>query len=225
MYLNYLSPMKSILISLQKDFKNEWRNFYQVGGLLCFLMGICYLIYFFGDKNQSISEWNLKYWLCYLYLSFFIGSRIFEDDMGRFRYFIHQLLHPLNLLISKIVFVFTLLMLINILLLIFFSIFNPEIQLNWLQWVLMCVMVNIGMSALICFSSLINSHIKNSTLLLTIIILPISFPLIGMAYSSSISLLEGISLFSLGSKIRIVLAIDLMIVSFSLLLYSHLIRT
>lgn len=220
----YLSHVKTILISLFRDFRNEWRSLYQLGGLLSFLIGVCYLIYFFRDKNQNIGGWNLNYWLVYLFLSFFIGSRIFEDDLGRFRLFIHQIIHPLHLFISKIIFVFVLLTTINLLILFFFRLFNPEINVDLLHWLFLCLLFNLGMSTLICFSSLLNSNIKNSTLLLTIIILPLSFPLLGVVYSTSLSLLEGMSLFDLGSKIRLIIAIDFITISFGILLYSHLIR-
>lgn len=216
--------MKTILSCISRDLKNEWRNLYQLGGLFSFLIGVCYLIYFFGEKNHNLIEWNLKYWLVYLFLSFFIGSRIYEEDQGRFKYFLHQLIHPLHLLISKIIFVFLLLTILNLSILFFFWIFNPEVKVNLFNWLMLCILANMGMASLVCFSSLLNSHAKSNTLLLTVIILPISFPLIGMAYSISYSVLEGVELLSLGSKIRLLAGIDLITIAIVIFLYSHITR-
>ncbi|NOT38785.1 MAG: hypothetical protein HOP11_15535 [Saprospiraceae bacterium] len=216
--------MKTILSCISRDFKNEWRNLYQLGGLFSFLIGVCYLIYFFGDKNQSLSEWNLKYWLVYLFLSFFVGSRIYEEDQGRFRIFLHQLVHPGQLLLSKIIFVFFLLTVMNMLILFFFQLFNPEIQVQFFNWLSICMLINVGMATLISFSSLLNSNIRNNTILLTVIILPISFPLIGMAYSTSHSVLEGVSILSVGSKLRLILGIDLITIAIVFFLYPHIAR-
>ncbi|MEP7195819.1 MAG: heme exporter protein CcmB [Saprospiraceae bacterium] len=215
--------MNELLALWRRDLLNEWRNFYQLGGLLAFLSGVCYLIYFFGGKID-LQEWSLLYWLTYLFLSFFIGARVYEDDHTKYRFFFHQLVHPQNLFLSKLIYVFCFLLLINLISLFLFTLFIPVIHVDWMNWMILCLILNIGMSNLICFSSLLNTNIQNSTLFLTILILPLSFPLLGVAYSASIGILEGQSIVSNISKFQLILGIDLITFALAIVLLPQLLR-
>ncbi|MEO6190465.1 MAG: heme exporter protein CcmB [Saprospiraceae bacterium] len=216
--------MREILTLWKRDIKNEWRNFYQLGGLLAFVSGVSYLIYFFSGSPE-IREWNLLYWLTYLFLCFFIGSRTYEEDQTRYRMLIYQLINPFNLFHSKWSFLFIFLTLLNILVLFLFRLFIPTIHVDFLQWILLSILLNLGMSVLIAFSALLNAHARNNTLFLTVLILPLSFPLIGMAFATGLNILEGQSLWSNMSKVQLMLAIDLITCALSFFIVPQLFRT
>lgn len=216
--------MVTTLILLKKEIRNEWRNLYQLGGLLSFLCSVCYLIYFFAGKPDS-NQWNLLYWLSYLFLCFFIGSRVYEDDQTKYRQIINQLVHPINLMISKVIFVFFFLMFINMMILSLFAIFIPSIEVDFVSWLMLCILLNIGMSVLITFTALLNAYARNNTLFLTILILPLSFPLIGMSFSIAKKILEGQRFFAHMNSIQLLGGIDLMILALSLLIVPQIIRS
>lgn len=216
--------MFHLLALLSKEFRNEWRNFYQLGGLLAFLAGECYLIYFFTGKPE-LRQWNLLYWLTYLFLSFFIGSRVYDEDQTRYRVIVHQLVHPINLFLSKVIYVFFLLTTVNVLIWVMFALFIPSVHVALGQWLMMSVLLNLGMSVLIAFSSLLNAYAKNNTLFLTVLILPLSFPLLGMTFQTANSLLEGQQLFGELSKIRLIVGTDLMIIALAFFVIPQIVRS
>lgn len=215
--------MNQWLALWQKDLRNEWRNFYQWGGLLAFLSGVCYLIYFFGGRLLP-KEWNLLYWLCFLFLCFFIGSRVFEEDQSKYRHYLHQLVSPFRLFVSKVALLFVQLLLINGLILFLFILLLKGIQPSIVSWMGLCVVLDFGMSVLICFAALINAYARNNTLLLTVILLPLSFPLIGMSYSLGLNIIEGQEIWSNFTKLQLLIAIDLMAAALAFFILPQLYR-
>ena len=107
--------MKILIALIRKDLLFEWRSLYQISGLLAFLLGVAYLIYFFVG-SPILETWNLLFWLVLLFLSFFIGSRLFEEDAIRYKSYLHQMVSPVQLFLAKVIFSFFLLTVLSVLL-------------------------------------------------------------------------------------------------------------
>ena len=135
--------MKIVLALIRKDLLFEWRSLYQISGLLAFLLGVAYLIYFFVG-SPILETWNLLFWLVLLFLSFFIGSRLFEDDAIKYKYYLHQMVSPIQLFLAKVVFCFILLTGLSILLFCIFIVLIPVTIHFWINWIILFVILNFG---------------------------------------------------------------------------------
>jgi ABC-type transport system involved in cytochrome c biogenesis permease component len=192
-----------------KELHFEWRSLFQLGGLISFLIGVSYLVYFFAGE-LSTRVWNLMYWIIFLFLTFFAASRSYEEDNTRYKIYTYQLSSPLQLFIAKASYLFFILFIFGFLLLVIFNTWLPKQNSFTLAWFVILAFVSLGFSLLTAFTSFIASHGQVKQILMVIISLPLCFPLVGMAFSLSLDVLNGESLDLLLKKFYPLIAIDLL---------------
>ncbi len=197
-----------IILLLRKDFLREFRSFQQLGAVFAFLTGAAYLVYFFSRKDGP-EEWNLLYWIVLLFVSFFSGYRVFEEDLGRYKALSHQLYDPFLLYLVKNIFLFILLNCLALLLFFIFLILMPPGEINYIGWVALLLVFNAAVSIIFSFNSILSSQSSNQSLLFTVLVLPLVFPLFGAGYLTGLSILSGGEIFGEASQIRIIFGITL----------------
>ncbi len=194
---------------LKKELLFEWRSLFQLGGLISFLIGVSYLVYFFAGE-LSARVWNLMYWIIFLFLTFFAASRSYEEDNTRYKIYTYQLSSPIKLFVAKASYLFVIIFLFGFLLVLIFNAWIPRENSFSLSWFFILAIVSLGFSLLTAFTSFIASHGQVKQILMVIISLPLCFPLVGMAFSLSMDVLNGESIRLLVTKFYPLLAIDLM---------------
>jgi len=197
---------------LHKELIFEWRSLFQLGGLIGFLLGVSYLVYFFAG-DLSFRVWNLMYWIIFLFLIFFSASRTFEEDNSRYKIYTYQLSSPLQLFLSKVSYLFVIIFLFGFILNLVFHAWIPKANTFSISWFLIMAIVSLGFSVLTAFTSFIASHGQVKQILMVIISLPLCFPLLGMGYSLSLDVLNGEPLNEITSKFYPLIAIDLLAVA------------
>jgi ABC-type transport system involved in cytochrome c biogenesis permease component len=197
-----------IRLLLRKELLFEWRSLFQLGGLISFLIGVSYLVYFFAGE-LSARVWNLMYWIIFLFLTFFAASRSYEEDNTRYRILTYQLSSPVQLFIAKAIYLLGILFMFGVILMLIFNAWIPRAHSFSLSWFFILAIVCLGFSLLTAFTSFIASHGQVKQILMVIISLPLCFPLIGMAFSLSLDVLNGESAGSIITKFYPLLAIDL----------------
>ncbi|MBK8955490.1 MAG: ABC transporter permease [Saprospiraceae bacterium] len=202
---------------IKKEALAEWRNPYQIGGLMSFLAGVSFLVYFFSGRTDP-KVWNLLYWLVFLFLCFFSAARVYEEDNLKYRIYNHQLYQPMQLFLAKMVYLGFLLFALGMVLLFVYNILLPiPGGADW-KWLPLLVLVSFGFACLTCFTSFIASHGQSRQMLMVVITLPLCFPLMGTAFACSAGILSGQELQMVLSKLYPVIAIDLFAFAFVLFL-------
>ena len=174
---------------IRRDFLFEWRNLYQIGAILGFMLGVSYIFYFYSGEISARS-WSLAYWVSLLFLSFFSGGKIFESDLGECRFYSFQLINPFIHFISKSIFVIIELYIYSIMLwLVFWFLLPFKIQfgIQWLALLFICIST-IGL--IISFASYISMSATGKQILISILSLPIVFPILGMGFVIGMQLIE-----------------------------------
>lgn len=202
---------------LHKEVISEWRNPFQIGGLISFLAGVSFLVYFFSG-NIEPKVWNLLYWLVFLFLSFFSAARVYEEDNIKYRIYNHTLYSPMQLFMAKWIYLALTLVILGMLLLIVYNILLPVDHGLDLSWMLLLVLVSLGFACLTSFTSFIASHGNSRQMLMVVITLPLCFPLLGTAFACSAAILAGTALDVVISKAYPIIAIDLFAFAFVLIL-------
>jgi len=206
-----------IRILIWKDIQREFRSFYQLGAVIAFLSGTSYLVYFFSGK-ESLEEWNLLFWIVYLFVSFFTGYRVFEEELGKYRVLTYQFYHPNVIYIARNIYLFFLLVVLGILLFLIFNLLMPIYVGHWIDWFLLLITFNLGNSIILSFNSFLSSQTANQTLMFAVLVLPLTFPLFGAGFLTSLLLLQGGQIFDAASQLKILMGINL----FSIALVSIL---
>ncbi|MBK9107864.1 MAG: ABC transporter permease [Saprospiraceae bacterium] len=202
---------------LQKEVISEWRNPFQIGGLISFLAGVSFLVYFFSG-NIEPKVWNLLYWLVFLFLSFFSAARVYEEDNIKYRIYNLTLYSPMQLFLAKWIFLTLTLMVLGILLLFVYNILLPIEKGLHLSWLFLLTLVSLGFACLTSFTSFIASHGNSRQMLMVVITLPLCFPLLGTAFACSAAILSGNDLNVILTKSYPIIAIDLFAFAFVLIL-------
>ncbi|MBK7232533.1 MAG: hypothetical protein IPH93_09770 [Saprospiraceae bacterium] len=206
-----------IKVLIWKDIQREFRSFHQLGAVIAFLSGTSYLVYFFSGK-ETFEEWNLLFWIVYLFVSFFTGYRVFEEELVKYRVLTYQLYHPNVIYLARNIYLFLLLVLLGILLFLIFNLLMP-ISVGYLfDWFLLLITFNIGNSIILSFNSFLSSQSVNQTLMFSVLVLPLTFPLFGAGFLTSLLLLQGGHILDSGSQLKIMVGINL----FSIALVSIL---
>ncbi len=212
--------MKILIALIRKDVLFEWRSLYQISGLMAFLLGVAYLIYFFVG-SPILETWNLLFWLVLLFLSFFIGSRLFEEDAIRYKSYLHQMVSPVQLFLAKVIFSFFLLTVLSVLLFSIFLILIPVTIHSWFNWMVLFIILNFGLAVIMTFGAFLAALGQNRTILLTILTLPLSFPSFGLSYSIGLKFLDGNSIKDCISNFQPMLAIDLISLALVIILLPY----
>ncbi|MDQ3142913.1 MAG: hypothetical protein M3Q56_11780 [Bacteroidota bacterium] len=202
----YFRQIKAILI---KEYLFEIRKLFILGGLLAFLVGVSYLIYFFiGQPTLPVR--NLFFWMVFMFLSFFSASRSFEEDAANYKHYVHQMAHPVIFFLSKVVFLFSSLLILSFILMGIFHVFVPTAEsLNW-RWLPLMLTSCLGISLINGFSSLVSSEGHSKHILFIVISLPLVFPILGISYSISLKILEHTPNANLFSMFYPLISIDLL---------------
>jgi len=202
---------------LYKEWLSEWRNPYQIGGLISFLSGVSFLVYFFSGR-PSLQIWNFMYWLIYLFLSLFAATRVYEDDQSKYRIYNHTLYNPLHLFFAKVAYLTLLLWVLGLFLCLVLNVLAP-LQNGWsLWWIPILGCISLGFGTLSSFTSFLASHAASKQMLMIVITLPLCFPLLGLSYAVSREFLSIAPFEQILWKSLPLIAVDLFVLAFAMFL-------
>ncbi len=219
---------KEVKVLVRKEILLEWRERYALNGLLLYIVStvmVCYLS--FGLKTGSLNPitWNTLFWIILLFTGINAVAKSFiQERQGRFLYY-YILASPQSVIISKIIYNAILMLLIAFIGLAVYSIVlgNP-VQDN-LLFVLNLFLGSIGFSSTLTLVSGIASKAQNSSTLMAILSFPIILPMLLMLIKISKNAMDGLDWASSYDELISLLAINLIVLVLSYLLFPYLWRT
>lgn len=215
---------REIWFLLKKEVLLEWRTRYAIGGILLYVLSSVFIVYLAFNRPEP-AVWNLLYWIIFLFASVNAIVKGFQQESGKRQLFYYSLANPIAIILSKTIYHILLLGLISVLLYGAFSLVagNPvQVQGTFLLAILLG---SIGFSINLTFVSAIAAKANNSATMMAILsfplIIPILMTLINLASASLIVIPVELDL---QSDILILVAIDLLLLAFSLILFPFLWR-
>ena len=223
------SGLKLFITILQKDIKSEIRQVNDIFSIILF--GVISIFIFSSSYNtinlgsmMPIEIFVIQIWLIIFFTLIFIMIKLFvqEKEKGTLDGLTTSPVSNTILLISKVVFCFILLSLIELILLLFsFFISVPSVQVLNINEFLCYIMIGIVLPTLdisICGTlvSALSMYSKNKSFVLPLLLFPIILPITSPIILLNIRLLEG-------ELISMVVIEILFIVAHAILMFSILV--
>ncbi|MCU0444126.1 MAG: heme exporter protein CcmB [Microscillaceae bacterium] len=219
--------LKEIFILFKKEVLLEWRERYALNGLILYIIStvfICYLSFQLRQNQLSPLTWNTLFWIILLFAAVnTIAKSFMQERSGRFLYY-YTLVSPEAVILAKIFYNSALMLVVGVLGLGVYSLVmgNP-VQDNTL-FLLNIILGSIGFSTTLTMVSSIAAKAHNNSTLMAILSFPAIIPMLLMLIRISKNALDGLDWSASYDEMFTLLAINLIVLMVSYLLFPYLWR-
>ncbi|KKL68755.1 hypothetical protein LCGC14_2121830 [marine sediment metagenome] len=236
--ISFKLRLKLFSTILKKDIKSEVRQINDLFSILLFGVISIFIFssaYNYGTQiqNMPVGIFVIENWLIIFFILIFIMTKLFvqEKESGTLGGLITSPVSASTILLSKIVFCFILLILIEVIIfLVSFFFSAPLIQNLSFQQILIYIIIGVILPTIdlsICGSlvSAFSMYVKNKSFVLPILLFPLILPIITPIISLNINLFEGNSINTLYYEFifiiaHITLMISILVIISQTLLYN-----
>ena len=208
---------------LWRDWILEWRTRYALSGIVLYVLATIVLVYSaLIDIQPKI--WNAIFWVIILFAAISAIVKSFVQESQSRQLYYYNLVHPLALLLAKIIYNTTLLFILSLLSWAALSLLTGNPVKETGLFVLAIFLGSMGLSIAFTFVSAISAKAQNSATLMAILGFPVIIPILLTLVKIGANALRLIRDTSISSDILILVAINLVLLSVALLLYPFLWR-
>lgn len=169
--------MKDIGRLLLKDFKVEFRDAYSISSVLLYVITSTYIIYK-AFQQVTLQAWNVLFWIIFLFAALNALVRSFSKENREQYLYMYSLVHPVSIIISKIIFNTLILSVVSCLLVLTMSLFiyNPIQEIS--SFVLAIILGAFGVSTCFTFVASVASTGGDNSTMMAILALPLIIPIL-----------------------------------------------
>jgi heme exporter protein B len=212
---------KELTALLKKEFLLEFRLKHTIGGVFLYVFATIYIIYISFVKIQP-NVWNTLFWIISLFVSINTVLKSFSQENSSRQLYYYQLVNPLAVITSKILYNIILIFLINLLTFIVFSLLGGA-PVKDIGMFLMCILLgSIGFSITFTFITAIASKANNSSTLLAVMSFPIVIPILITLIKRSLGALRLVNDTAVLRDWTILISIDCLLFALCLILFPYL---
>ena len=219
---------KEIWILLKKEIILEWRLKYAFNGILLYIVStifVCYMSFNLQKGQLSPLTWNALFWIILLFTATnAIAKSFVQENEGRQLYY-YTLVSPEAIILSKIIYNTLLMWLMSLLGYVIYSIvLNNPIQ-DQLLFCINILLGGMGFATTLSMISAIASKSNNSSTLMAVLGFPVVLPLLLLLIKISKNAIDGLALSVSYDEISTLLAINVIVIAVSYLLFPYLWRS
>jgi len=219
---------KEIKALVAKEFLLEWRQRYALSGLVLYVVStvfICYLSFNLKRGVLNPITWNTLFWIILLFTAINgISNGFNQERAGRF-YFYYTLASPESIIVSKIIYHAILMLGISFTALGFYIMVmgNPVQDLG--LFMATVALGALGFSSTLTMIAAIASKAQNSGTLMAVLGFPVMLPMLLMLIKTSKNALDGIARSASYQELLTILAINMIVLACSYILFPYLWRS
>lgn len=220
--------MQELRTLIGKEITLEWRQRYALNGMLLYIVStvfVCYLSFKLKSNQLTPITWNTLFWIIILFTAVNAISKSFtQERAGRLLYY-YTIASPQGIILSKIIYNSGLILVLS---LTGFGVYafvmgNPVGDL-WMYLVTI-FLSSIGFASSLTMVAGIASKAENNGALMAILSFPVITPMLLMVMKLAKNALDGLDRGSSSEEVMILLALDAIVVSLSLILFPYLWRS
>ena len=210
-------------ILIKKEFMLEWRQKYALGGIVLYVFSTVFIVYL-SFIQVGPKAWNTLFWIIILFISVNAITKSFIQENGSRELYYYTIANPLAIILSKIIYNCGLLFMLSVLSYSIFSLVVGNPVKNAYEFWIALFLSSIGFSIAFTFISAIASKASNSSTLMAILAFPVIIPILMTLLKLSANALGLIQDTSVWKDISILLAIDLILLALTFVLFPYLWR-
>ena len=206
---------------IQKEIILEWRSKYALNGILLYVVSTIFVC-FLSFKQINPITWNALFWIIMLFASVnAIAKSFIQENKARQLYY-YSIASAKAVILSKIIYnIFLMLLLSTIAIVFYMLVFHNPIG-DPVFYLLAVLIGSISFATVFTMISGIASKASNSGALMAILSFPVIIPLLMVLIKFSKNAMDGLDRSVSLNEIGVLAAINLIVVTVSLLLFPFL---
>lgn len=220
--------IKEVTSLVRKDFLLEWRQKYAFNGMLLYVgstVFVCYLSFSLRSGELQIPAWNALFWIILLFTSVnAIAKSFMQENRGRLLYY-YALVSPQGIILAKIVYNTLLMLVLALTCYLFYAVVIGNPVQDKLMFLVTIFLGAVGFSTSLTMISSIAAKASNSSTLMAVLSFPVIIPMLLMLMKMSKNAIDGLDRSVSGDELATLLAINLIVVSVSYILFPYLWRS
>ena len=214
--------MQQILFLIDKEIKLEWKQKYAFNGILLYVGATVFICYLSFREIVDVPVWNALFWIIQLFAGVnAIAKSFLQESRGRALYY-YIIADPRDVIISKIIYNFMLMMLLSVINFLFYSVLIGNPVENIPMFFFTLVLGSMGLSSVLSMVSAIASKAGHSAALMPILSFPVLLPLLMTTIRLSKNSIDGLDWAVNQQFVIILLSLNILIIAMGYLLFPYL---
>lgn len=216
-----MSLFGQVKFLIQKEIILEWRSKYAFNGILLYVVSTIFVC-FLSFKQINPITWNALFWIIMLFASVnAIAKSFIQENKGRQLYY-YSIASAKAVILSKIIYNIFLMLLLSIIALVFYTLVFRNPIGDLLFYLLAVLIGSISFATVFTMISGIASKASNSGALMAVLSFPVIIPLLMVLIKFSKNAMDGLDRSVSLNEIGVLAAINLIVITVSLLLFPYL---
>ncbi|GGE09219.1 MULTISPECIES: heme exporter protein CcmB [Sphingobacterium] len=218
--MNLIEQVKTLIY---KDVVLEWRSKYAINSILLYVVSTVFVCYQ-SFKSVDTVVWNTLFWIILLFASINAMSRSFIQETGNRHLYYYSIVSPKAIILAKIIYnSLVMILMTGIAFIVYNLIFKTEIG-NLPVYLLSIFLGSISFASVFTMIAGISAKAGNNSTIMAILSFPVIIPLLIILIKLSRTALMGGFLAGSWPDIAVLLAINVVTIAISLLLFPYLWR-
>ncbi len=216
---------------LKKEIILEWRSKYAFNGVLLYIVSTVFICYISFNLNPGFKSsqgypivWNILFWIIMLFASVnAIAKSFMQESKARLLYY-YTIARPQAIILSKTIYNAMLMGLLSVLALLVYMLFFTNTVGDLFFYFITVLIGSISFSTVFTMISAIASKAGNNGTLMAILSFPVIIPVILLLIKVSKAAMDGIDRGHSYGTIGVLVAINVIVITTSLILFPFLWR-
>lgn len=209
---------------IRKEIMLEWRSKYALNGILLYVVSTVFVCYLAFRQITTAQTWNALFWIIMLFASVNAITKSFIQESRARQLYYYTIASPKAIIISKIIYNIFLMILLSLIALGFYSLVFNNPMGDPMFYLLSVFLGSISFAAVFTMISGIASKASNGGGLMAILSFPLIIPLLVVLIKFSKNAMDGLDRTVSYDEIGVILAINVIVITTSLLLFPYLWR-
>lgn len=212
---------------LWKEWTLEWRKKHALFGVVVYMLSAVYVCYLAMEALTEPEMWSALFWISALFASFNAMHRAFLAESGGQTLYLYSLVSPREVVWSKSVYNALQLAVLNVLSLLFFTLFfgtEALTQTDWGQLFLGLIIGGLGLGMALTFISALAFKSGGSSGLLAVLGFPVLVPLLITLVKFTQMALQGAPFSANGYHLLVLIVLCVLSAVLALVLFPYLWR-
>jgi heme exporter protein B len=206
---------------IQKDVLLELRQKYSLYGILLYIISAVFMISMLNDQPESLT-WNTLFWIIMVFITVNAVAKSFLQESKNRNIYYYSIVHPREIILSKMIYNIILMLLLSFISYLIFILLLGNPALNVGKFLLMVFTGGISLSLLFTLLAAIAQRAGGNSALIAILGFPLVIPQLILLSDMSRPLFEVMKVTNWWSFFVVLIALDVLIILLSYLLFPFL---
>jgi len=218
-----MSIRKEVASLIRKEILLEWRFKYAINGILLYVVSTVFVCYQ-AFKSVDPTTWNALFWIILLFASVNASNKSFVQESPNRQLYYYTIASARAVILSKISYNMLVMLLLSAIAYLVYSIIFQNPLGDPALYLLVVILGSIGFAGVFTMVSGISAKAGNNSTLMAILSFPIVIPLLLVLIKVSKNAMDGLDRSVSLDELIVLVAINIITVAISLVLFPYLWR-